>query len=296
MGHNENNVDNIYTNPVVVKEYGISREIPECILDEYAAKLALATEIGGKIIDIGCGTGTVLASLAKKWHPRVVYGIDSSEEMIWVTKKRMQEKWIQNTYLIDVDFVTEYSHYAKYKFDVTHLKAITHIPETPELLLRQVIHVTKKGGKIVLGKEWSQPEDNLERIWKYTENTNPELEEFYREYFKLRDEIWKPFQTPQMPAWDYENAKWYLESMWIVFDTRERVTSIWQKGLKIGDLIKAIRIGTFTVMRKWLTEWERNNLAKNMESFCQQKNIDIEEEKTFPAQLRMIVGKKPFTL
>ena len=82
MGHNENNVDNIYTNPVVVKEYGISREIPECILDEYAAKLALATEIGGKIIDIGCGTGTVLAYKTKKWHPRVVYGIDSSEEMI----------------------------------------------------------------------------------------------------------------------------------------------------------------------------------------------------------------------
>jgi ubiquinone/menaquinone biosynthesis C-methylase UbiE len=289
-------MSNIYTEYEVVQEYGISREIPECILDEYTTKLERTTSIGGNIIDVGCGTGMVLASLAKKWHPRVVYGIDSSEEMIWVTRKRINENWNHISHLIQEDFITEYSPLASCKFDVTHLKAITHIPEDPEKLLRQVIHVTKKGGKIALGKEWSQPEDNLENIWKYTKDTDPELEGFYREYFRLRNEIWKPFQTPQMPAWDYENAKWYLQSRWIVFDTRERVTSIWQKRLKIGDLIRAIRIGTFTVMRKWLTESERNWLAREMENFCTQESINTDKEKTFPAQLRMIVGTKPTTL
>jgi ubiquinone/menaquinone biosynthesis C-methylase UbiE len=99
------------------------------------------------VLDVGCGTGNVLAGVLKKWNVSAA-GIDLSDNMLDIAKKRIGEKadlrkgdsenlpWESN--MFDMVICTDSFH---------------HYPN-PEAVLSEMKRVVKPEGKIIIADPW----------------------------------------------------------------------------------------------------------------------------------------------
>jgi len=91
------------------------------------------------VIEFGCGEGTKLSRM-NNGHNKL-FGIDYSENAIKIAKKRYHNVNFSKQNIEKTNF--------KYnKFDFTYSSFVMEHTENPEKILKEMIRVTKKGGKI----------------------------------------------------------------------------------------------------------------------------------------------------
>ena len=285
-----NKTVNVYSKNDIVKLYNLSRTIPERVRLNYARRILGYTK-AKTVMDAGFGTGLILVPLAKVAKPdQVIYGVDISKPMYRLVRK--ETVGFRNV-ILKVCGVHRLSSEFNNKFDVVHIKAITHIARSPEKLLNRLSKLVKPGGYFVIGKEYSQPEDNLEWILKYKGKLDNNLYAFYKEYFKKRKLMGIPFKKPKMPAGDYDVAVSYLLKRGYKYATEISNKDLrWKKRISFLELVKAMKIGTFTVFRKRVSSVQRKILARAMIDYLQRNKIDAKRYRFYKAELRAVLLKK----
>jgi phosphatidylethanolamine/phosphatidyl-N-methylethanolamine N-methyltransferase len=110
------------------------------------AGIAAAERIGGRILEVGVGTGISLPDYARSNH---LVGVDLSEPMLRKAQARVAEHRLSNVEALAVMDATRLA-LADRSFDVVVAQyVITAVPD-PEAALDEFARVTRPGGEIVL--------------------------------------------------------------------------------------------------------------------------------------------------
>jgi phosphatidylethanolamine/phosphatidyl-N-methylethanolamine N-methyltransferase len=110
------------------------------------ASIAAAERVGGRILDVGIGTGISLTAYSPK--NRVV-GVDYCEPMLRKAHERVAEHGLAHVETLAVMDAQQLA-FADATFDaVVAQYVITTVPD-PEAALDEIVRVTKPGGEIIL--------------------------------------------------------------------------------------------------------------------------------------------------
>jgi phosphatidylethanolamine/phosphatidyl-N-methylethanolamine N-methyltransferase len=110
------------------------------------ASIAAAERIGGRILDVGIGTGISLTDYAR--GNRIV-GVDYSEPMLRKAHERVNEHKLDHVETLAV-MDAQHLGFSDASFDVVVAQyVITAVPD-PEATLDEFVRVTKPGGEIIL--------------------------------------------------------------------------------------------------------------------------------------------------
>lgn len=98
-----------------------------------------------RVLDVGCGTGEIAVEIARNKGPRV-FGIDLNPKMVESCKKRFQEKKLSGEFRVanakNLPFEENF-------FDMTYCSYLFLWIDTPEVVLREMVRVTKSDGYII---------------------------------------------------------------------------------------------------------------------------------------------------
>lgn len=98
----------------------------------------------GRVLDVGCGTGELLARIAGRYPRAVLAGIDPVAEMLAVARKKLPDR---------ADFRVGYANALPWpdaSFDVAVSCNMFHYVTHPVPALREMTRVLKPGGKLVI--------------------------------------------------------------------------------------------------------------------------------------------------
>lgn len=109
-------------------------------------KLLSGSWEGKRVLDIGCGTGRLL--LRGAHEAKYVEGIDLSEKMIEAAKCIYKEKGVQNARFRVGDACD--LPYRNEEFDIAVSTCVFFLLPEPELGLKEMVRVVKKGGQLVM--------------------------------------------------------------------------------------------------------------------------------------------------
>ena len=105
---------------------------------------------GQRILDFGCGPGTISVGLAKAVHPGELHGVDMEESQIDLARQVAQAQRQDNAvfHVGDVNSL----EFEEGFFDVVHChNLLMHVPDTHAVLI-EVKRVLKPGGLIASAK------------------------------------------------------------------------------------------------------------------------------------------------
>ena len=112
--------------------------------ETHAAHLLPHLKPGSRVLDLGCGPGTISVGLAKAVEPGELHGIDMEESQIMVARASAQAGEHMNA-TFHVGDATDLPFDDGY-FDAVHTHAVLmHVPDT-EKTLSEVMRVLKPGG------------------------------------------------------------------------------------------------------------------------------------------------------
>lgn len=119
-------------------------------IDEAVVEQALIDAIGdlsgGRILDIGTGTGRILELLGKTAEEGV--GVDMSREMLAVARARLQRADLSNCLVRQADMYQ--LPYPAGMFDVVTLHQVLHYAERPEAAIAEAARVLAPNGRLVV--------------------------------------------------------------------------------------------------------------------------------------------------
>lgn len=98
-----------------------------------------------KVLDFGCATGTIAASIANQVGE--VYGIDISPKMIRIAEERAQARAINNIHFSPSSIFDEL--FEKSSFDVILAFSILHLLKDTEKAIRRIHELLKPGGYFI---------------------------------------------------------------------------------------------------------------------------------------------------
>jgi len=111
-----------------------------------SASIAAAERIGGRILEVGVGTGISLPD----YSPRsTVFGVDISESMLRKAHKRVAELGLRNVEGLAV-MDAQHLDFPDASFDVVVAQYVITAVPNPEATLDEFARVLKPGGEIVL--------------------------------------------------------------------------------------------------------------------------------------------------
>jgi phosphatidylethanolamine/phosphatidyl-N-methylethanolamine N-methyltransferase len=110
------------------------------------ASIAAAEAIGGRILDVGIGTGISLVDFSRR--NRIV-GVDISEPMLRRARQRVIEQNITNVECLAV-MDAEKLGFPDASFDVVVAQYVVTAVPNPDAALDEFLRVTKPGGEIIL--------------------------------------------------------------------------------------------------------------------------------------------------
>jgi len=120
---------------------------------------------GGKILDVGCGTGTTLVMIKTQFPKAKLTGVDPDKKAIQTAKTKSQR---QN---VDISFVCAYGQklpFPSKSFDKVlssiafhHLTTLNEKRET----LAEIHRVLKKGGTFLLVDHWPGGSNIFQEFW-----------------------------------------------------------------------------------------------------------------------------------
>ena len=132
-------------------------------------------ESGFRLLDFGCGPGTITVGLAQAVNPGEVHGVDMEESQIELARAAAAAGGHDNI-TFHVGNVYEMPFEDGY-FDAAHCHAVLmHVPET-QRALQEVKRVLKPGG-IIAGREM------IERA-SFSEPTSPNMREAWETFGRL---------------------------------------------------------------------------------------------------------------
>jgi len=97
-----------------------------------------------EMLDAGCGTGAVIALLKKKYPKKNYTGIDLSEKMIEVAKKKNLDK------VVFIQGDCEKLPFAKDSFDAITCSMSFHHYPNPDQFFQNCNRILKSGGRLIL--------------------------------------------------------------------------------------------------------------------------------------------------
>ncbi len=98
------------------------------------------------VLDAGCGPGLVCGALAP--HCREITGVDVTLAMVEEASRRATEAGLKNTRFLEGDIAA--MPFAEGAFDVAVSRYVFHHLENPLTVLREMVRVTRPGGRIVI--------------------------------------------------------------------------------------------------------------------------------------------------
>ena len=135
----------------------------------HAAHLLPHLKPGHRVLDFGCGPGTITVGLAKAVEPGEVHGIDLEGSQIDLARSAAQAGGHGNV-TFHVGDVTDLP-FEDDSFDAAHCHAVLmHIPDTPAVL-SEVMRVLKPGGivssrEMFVSSSFLEPSDeNTDAAW-----------------------------------------------------------------------------------------------------------------------------------
>lgn len=134
-------------------------------LDKIKDIIAGKIKPGEKILDIGCGTGTLAVKCMKKGA--FVTGLDSSQAMLDQAMKNAKASGLEDKIALIKDSATQIDkHFTEETFDI--IIATCSLGEFPKSYLEYIFSIAnkvlKKGGKLIIADEM-QPEGKLSRLF-----------------------------------------------------------------------------------------------------------------------------------
>ncbi len=113
-----------------------------------AAYLLPALEPGQRLLDVGCGPGTVTVDLAARVAPGLVVGIDSSAAVIEIAQATAREQGVEHARFQVADAYE--LPFDDDSFDVVHAHQVLQHLTDPVAALREMRRVTRPGGVVAV--------------------------------------------------------------------------------------------------------------------------------------------------
>ncbi len=114
----------------------------ETTIQETLTKIELTS--GDHLLDIGCGTGALLAAIEKKYPGVALAGIDPTRKMLDIANKRLPNKvHIEQSWAEKLPFATE-------TFNIVVSCNMFHYIREPMNALSEISRVLKPNGKIIV--------------------------------------------------------------------------------------------------------------------------------------------------
>jgi SAM-dependent methyltransferase len=132
-----------------------------------AAYLLPSLQPGQRMLDVGCGPGTITLDLARRVAPGHVTGIDASPDVVADAEAQRVEEAVEN---VDYSVGDVYSlAHGDASFDVVHAHQVLQHLSDPVKALAEMRRVLKPGGVLAVRDSdygaftWSPPEPGLAR-------------------------------------------------------------------------------------------------------------------------------------
>jgi phosphatidylethanolamine/phosphatidyl-N-methylethanolamine N-methyltransferase len=110
------------------------------------ASLIAAERIGGRILEVGVGTGISLPDYSSRYR---IVGVDISEAMLMKARDRVSQMGLQHVEAIEV-MDAEKLNFPDDSFDVVVAQYVVTAVPNPEAALDEFARVLKPGGEIIL--------------------------------------------------------------------------------------------------------------------------------------------------
>ena len=99
---------------------------------------------GERLLDIGCGTGALLAAIERRYPDNILAGVDPTREMLDIAGKRLSKKvHIEQSWAERLPFEAE-------TFDVIVFCSMFHYIREPIVALKEGVRVLKPTGRVVI--------------------------------------------------------------------------------------------------------------------------------------------------
>jgi ubiquinone/menaquinone biosynthesis C-methylase UbiE len=123
---------------------------------EVARKLHSRGFQGGRIIDVGCGSGGTAVVLAQEFTQSEIVGIDLSEPLLHLARQSAQEAGLGHRVRFEIGDAEQIPHEAD-SFDVALNLNMVHIVERPVQMLNEIERILVPGGFLFIA--------DLRRSW-----------------------------------------------------------------------------------------------------------------------------------
>ena len=142
--------------------------------EKQAAYLLPHLRPGLRVLDFGCGPGTISAGLAKAVAPGELHGVDMEASQVELAKAVANSYGIENAFF-HVGDVTELE-FPDGHFDVAHChNVLMHVPDT-QAVLAEILRVLKPGGiiacrEMIVGSSYTEPDYGvIQNAWDMFED------------------------------------------------------------------------------------------------------------------------------
>ncbi len=111
-----------------------------------AAAVDVAERIGGRILEVGVGTGLSLPGYAATTS---IVGVDISERMLDVARRRVKKLRLENVESLEIGDAEDL-RFADNSFDVAVAQYVVTACPNPEVALSELARVVRPGGEVVI--------------------------------------------------------------------------------------------------------------------------------------------------
>ena len=131
-----------------------------------AGYLLPVLEPGQRLLDVGCGPGTVTVDLAARVAPGVVVGVDTSAAVLGLARATADAAGARNVTFQEADATS--LPFADDSFDVVHAHQVLQHLSDPVAALREMRRVTRPGGYVAVrdadyaAMTWYPPSSGLD--------------------------------------------------------------------------------------------------------------------------------------
>lgn len=149
----------------------VTRTMAARAADTHAAFLLPHLSAGARLLDCGCGPGSISVGLAQRIAPGELVGIDLSEEQLEMARTLVAQRGLDNARFQRADVYA--LPFPNESFDAVYASALMDWLVEPARALTEIRRVLKPGGIVALASadvegHLNWPRQPMEEFWKLT--------------------------------------------------------------------------------------------------------------------------------